>query len=159
MARSTNKQNIRSIFLHREPYVSTDAAAQLLGRSREELLAMIDAGEMEVVVDRRGSRIPRAELVNAALVAWSAEVIENALGADASDALPRARRLVEFHARLPRYHVAILRYLAAKERTTANDILARQIEALASESSEEFAAAIPDFAAAFAWPDLPNRRV
>lgn len=67
--------------------------------------------------------------------------------------MPSAVRLAELRARIPRYQVAMLEYLAEQHRTTVSDVLARELEGIASEHSEELSAVVPGFAAAFAWPD------
>ena len=53
-----------------------------------------------------------------ALEIWSRETIEEAPGEEAERVLPRAVRLVELRARVPRYQVASTQYVADHEGTT-----------------------------------------
>jgi hypothetical protein len=87
-----------------------------------------------------------------ALETWSPEVIEEALGVDAASILPEGRRLGDLHAPLPRYQIAMLRYFARLRQTTVGDVLARELEDVASANAEELSAALPGFAEALDWP-------
>ena len=156
MSDHTTSQRIRHIFLHHTPHVSIRVAAYLLGRSSREIMAAVSAGEIEVLGTRAGQRIPRTELLAAALQAWPMWLIEKALGEEAERLLPQALRSAEIRARLPRYQVAMLQYLARRDRTTVSELLARELEDIASAESEDLCANIPGFAAALAWPDLAN---
>jgi hypothetical protein len=84
---------------------------------------------------------------------WSPEVIEEALGAGAASILPEGRRLDDLHAPLPRYQIAMLRYFAHLRQTTVGDILARELEDVASAYAAELAAVLPGFAEALDWPE------
>ena len=83
---------------------------------------------------------------------WSLETIEEALGPDASRVLPEAIRTRELPARLPRYQVAILEYFAEQRQTSVSDVLARELDDLASVHYEELSSAVHGFAEAFEWP-------
>ena len=72
-----------------------------------------------------GKWVWREELMAKALEVWSREVIEEALGADA--VLPHAARLAELRARIPRYQLAMLNYLAEQQQTTVSDVLTRGV--------------------------------
>ncbi len=84
---------------------------------------------------------------------WAAEVIEEALGADADGVLPEAVRLIDLHVRLPRHQVAMLEHFAERECTSVSDVLARELDGVASAHSEELSWAVVGFADALAWPD------
>ena len=60
-----------------------------------------------------------------ALEIWSRETIEEAPGEEAERVLPRAVRLVELRARVPRYQVAALQYVADREGTTISHVVRR----------------------------------
>ena len=67
--------------------------------------------------------------------------------------LPAAIRTAELRARLPRYQLAMLEYLAEREGSTVSDVLARELEGVASGRVEELSAAIPGFGTALQWLD------
>ena len=66
--------------------------------------------------------------------------------------LPEAIRLVELRARIPRYQRDMLHYLATRDATTVDHVLARELEDVACAHAEELAAAVPGFVEALAWP-------
>jgi hypothetical protein len=70
--------------------------------------------------------------------------------------MPEAVRTSELRARVPRYQVAMLAYMAEHESTTVSAILTRELDVVASAHSEELADAIPSFRAAFEWPGGVN---
>jgi hypothetical protein len=143
---------IRRIFLSPRPSIALMPAAELLGLTLKELKREIEDGAIVAVSTRLGQRIPREEMMAAAMQVWEQAVIEEALGDDAEAVLPEAIRLVELRARVPRYQREMLRYLARRDGTTVDHVLAHELEDVACTHSEELAAALPGFAAALAWP-------
>ena len=93
------------------------------------------------------------ELVAKALELWSHETIEEALGRDADHVLPHAVRLAELRARIPRYQLAMLEYLAEQQRTTISSVLTEELDGIASSRTLELAGGLPGFMAALEWPD------
>jgi len=87
---------------------------------------------------------------------WPQAVIEEALGDDAARLLPEAIRLVELRARVPWYQKEMLQWLAQRDATSVDEVLARELEDVACANAEELASAIPGFRAAMAWPELPR---
>jgi len=83
-----------------------------------------------------------------ALEVWTAEVIEEALGADANGVLPEAVRLIDLHVRLPRHQVAML--------DDVSSVLARELDDVASAHAEELSWVIAGFANALTWPDVES---
>jgi hypothetical protein len=150
---------IRTIFLHQRPHVSIAEGTVLLGWSRGEMSAAIRAGEIEVRATTVGKWMWREELMARALDLWAPEVIEEALGADAEGVLPDAVRLIDLHVRLPRYQVAMLEYLAERERGSVGGVLARELDGLASAHADELSWAVAGFADALAWPDPDNAQL
>lgn len=144
---------IRDIFLHPRPHVSISSATALLGWSSLEMTDALAAGEITAITRPYGQWICRSELLAKALEVWPLETIEEALGPDAGTALPDALRLADLRTRIPRYHLAMLIYLAARHGTSIGDILIRGLDDLASLYAEELLAMVPGFAAAMAWPD------
>ena len=143
---------IRTIFLHQRPHVSIAEATVLLGWSRGEMARAIGAGEVEVLSTALGKGLWREELMAKALELWSAETIEEALGAEADGVLPEAVRLIDLHVRLPRHQVAMLEHFAERDRTTVSGVLARELDGVASANVEELSCAVAGFAEALAWP-------
>lgn len=88
-----------------------------------------------------------------ALVMWSPEVIEEALGADADGVLPDGVRLTDLHVRIPRYHVAMLQHFAERDHITVSAALARELDGIAIAHAGELSCAIAEFSDALAWPD------
>jgi hypothetical protein len=144
---------IRDIFLHLGPHVSISSAAALLGWSRREMTDALADGEITAIPAPGGPWICREELLAKALELWPLETIEEALGADADTALPPALRLADLRTRIPRYHLTMLIYLAARHGTSISDVLIRGLDDLASLYADELSAAVPGFAAAMAWPE------
>ena len=144
---------IRTIFLHLRPHVTIAEATALLGWSRGEMSRAIAAGEVEVMATALGKWIWREELLAKAVELWSAEVIEEALGADADAVLPAGVRLTDLHVRLPRHQVAMLAAFAERDRTTVSDVLARELDGVASAHVDELSWRVVGFADALSWPD------
>jgi len=145
-------RNVRRIFLSHHPHVGLVTAADLLELSLSVLKTEIADGTIVAVETGVGQRITREEMIAAAMRIWPQEVIETALGAEAEQVLPRAIRLVDLRARIPRYQRDMLRYLARKNETTVDDVLARELEDVACAHAEDLASALPDLDAALAWP-------
>ena len=156
MLEPTVINSIRHIFLHPRPHVSISQATDLLGWTRTEMKEAIAAGEVLLMETPLGKWVWREELMAKALERWTREAIEEALGAEAEAVLPHAARLAELRARIPRYQLAMLEYLAEQQRTTVSDVLTRELEGVASEHAQELSAVVPGFGAAMAWPDAEN---
>jgi hypothetical protein len=108
-------ESIRHIFLHHRPHVSIMQAAARLGWSVRQMKEAIDAGEIETNTTPLATWVWREELIAKALEVWPLDVIEEALGEDASRVLPPALRAQVLRARVPRYQFAMLQYLAEQE--------------------------------------------
>jgi hypothetical protein len=145
-------ERIRRIFLNRRPNVALVTAADLLEVSLPELKREIDGGAIVAVSTGIGLRVPKEELIAAAMTKWEQGIIEEALGDEASLVLPEAIRLVELRARVPRYQRKMLSYLAQRQGTSVDDVLTRELEGVACANAEELSAAVPGFAVALAWP-------
>jgi hypothetical protein len=84
-------------------------------------------------------RYSTVKLIAAAMRMWEQGVIEAALGEDAARVLPEAIRLVLLRARVPRYQRDMLVALAKRHGTTVDDVLACELEGVASAHAEELA--------------------
>jgi hypothetical protein len=145
-------ERIRRIFLQVRPYVSIRQAAWLLGWTWEEMQTAIAEGTVELTTTPLGKWFGREELFAKALEAWPLEVIEDALGDDASRILPHALRTAELRFRLPRFQIDMLRYFARQEATTVSTIVSVELDHLANANLAELSANVPGFAEAMAWP-------
>jgi hypothetical protein len=145
-------ERIRIIFLQEGANVSISDATVLFGWSRRRVKNAVDAGEIETIATCSWRAIGREEVRAIAIDLWSLEAIEQALGRDASTVLPEAIRTRELPARLPRYQVAMLEYFAEQRQTNVSEVLARELDDLASAHFEELSSAIHGFGEAFEWP-------
>jgi len=145
----STRTSIRRIFLSRQANFSLITAAALLGVSFRQLKRDVADGVILTVSTGVGERVSREEMVAAAMRVWDHATIEDALGREGVRVLPEAIRLVELRARIPRYQRDMLRYLAQCGETTVDQILARELDDVASEYSEELAGVLPGFAEAF----------
>jgi hypothetical protein len=127
-------------------------ADDLLGMPFPMLKREIAEGTIVAVSVGVGLRVPKEELIAAAMRIWPQAAIEEALGEAALWVLPEAIRLVELRARVPRYQWDMLRWLATKNETTVDEVLTRELEDVACAHAKELAAAVPGFAEALAWP-------
>jgi hypothetical protein len=148
-----NVDQIRSLFLHPRPTYPIADAAILLGMNWRDVRAWIESGEVEGVDTDEGLVLPWAELVSFGMEFWSQEVVEDALGAEAADAIPELLLLAELEVRIPRIEIVALERLAAVDGRTVSAVLARELRDLVSVHSEWLAREVPGFAAAFAWPE------
>jgi hypothetical protein len=144
---------IRAIFLHSRPHVDLAEATALLGWSHRRMRDAIHSGEIEVVTTELSQWLWREELMAKALESWPRETIEAALGTAVETVLPFHVQLTDLHARVPRYQVSMLEYLATQERTSVSEVLIRELDGVASAHTKELTTALPGFAAALAWPD------
>ena len=144
-------ENIRRIFLSPSPNFPLLQAAHLLGMNFEDLKREIADGAIVAVSTRLGQRVPKEEMIAAAMRLWEQSVIEAALGDDAAAVLPEAIRLVELRARVPRYQRDMLSYFARRDGKSVDHVLARELEDVASAHAEELVGRVVGFEAAIGW--------
>ncbi|HYM61466.1 MAG TPA: hypothetical protein VEZ11_11315 [Thermoanaerobaculia bacterium] len=118
-------------------------AAGLLRISFQALKQEIAEGTIVAERTGMGVRVPRREMMAAAMRTWSHEIIEEALGEDAARVLPEAIRLVALDVRAPRYQRDMVRYVAERDGTTMSDVVTRELEGMASAGFEEFVGVVP----------------
>lgn len=145
---------IRSLFLTPRPTYPIADAAALLGMGWRDMRAWLESGELEGVETDEGLVLPWGELVSFAMDFWSQESVEEALGDDVAAAIPELVRLISLEVRLPRFEVAALERVAAREGKTVNALLARELLDFASAHGTWLAGEIPGFAEALAWPEM-----
>ncbi len=143
---------VRRLFLQPKPRYSLSAAARLLGMSAKELRGWIESGEIETVETKRGPALPWEEVVSFGMDFWSQAVVEEALGADVAAAIPELVRLTELNVRLPRFEVAALERVSAREGRPVDAVLASELLDFVSAEAAWLSREIPGFAAALSWP-------
>ncbi|SRR6266542_3614846 len=149
----STRTSIRRIFLNLQPHRALITAAGLLGVSLPQLKREIADGTILTVRTGVGERVTREEMIAAAMRVWDQATIEEALGREGERVLPEAIRLVELRARIPRYQREMLRWLARRDETTVDCVLARELEDVACAHSEELAGVVPGLEAALSWPE------
>jgi hypothetical protein len=127
-----------------------ESSIRCIGRAASELTREIAEGTIVAEWTGMGVRVPRREMMAAAMRTWTHEVIEKALGEDAARVLPEAIRLVALDVRVPRYQRDMVRYVAERDKTTMSDVVARELEGMASAGFEEFVGVVAGFAEAMA---------
>lgn len=145
-------ERIRTIFLHRGPYVTITEAARLVEMSEEAMQQAAEEGEIEAAQTCSGPMIPVCELAEQALNLWPVSTIEEALGKDASLILPAGVRTRKFTVRLPRYVIAAVEHIAELNGETAELLLTRHLRDLAFEHKDCLTETVPGFAEAIDWP-------
>jgi hypothetical protein len=149
----SNVAAIRQFFLHPHPSYPLPAAAKLLGMSRRELRRWVETGEIEAETKGGATVIPWSELTSFAMEWWSQEAVEEALGAEAAQAIPELLRLAELEVRIPRMEILALERVAARDGKSVDAVLARELLDLVSAHSEWLSREVAGFAEAFAWPE------
>lgn len=164
MSTQNHHEAIREIFLRRRSEYTTPEAAQLLRTTRENFLAWIAAGVLDVQARGRrrqlgGERhavVRWNELASAAMLRWTVMEIHDALGEDAARVLPRLLRPVELQSvRLPEYQMQLLEVLARKERITVEGYLYTALLGLETAASHaEIERTLPGFTEAIQFPNV-----
>jgi hypothetical protein len=149
----TNTAMIRDLFLHPRPTYPIAEAATLLGMTWRDVRAWVEVGELEGVDTDEGLVLPWGELVSFGMDFWSQEAVEETLGAELAEALPELLRLTDLEVRIPRMEVVALERVAARERQSVSQVLARELRDFVSVHSEWLSAEVPGFAQALAWPE------
>jgi hypothetical protein len=116
-----------------------------------DVRAWIESGELEGVdTDAACHRLGGAGVVrDGLLVAGSGG--RGARG-ELAEAIPELVRLSDIKVRIPRLEVVALERVAARERTSVDALLGRELLDFVSAHAEWLSAEVPGFAAALAWP-------
>lgn len=148
----TVTERIRAIFLHDDERVTIAAAAAMLGVSEGDILEAIDAGDIETIPTCSGPRIDTRELAEQAVHLWPLQVIEEALGGDASMVMPAGLRSEKLTVRVPAFLIQVLHILAGENGENADALLARELHGLADMHRERLSLRIVDFDDCIDWP-------
>jgi hypothetical protein len=151
--------NIRSLFLDPKDTYSDAEAAEILGIKPLELKERMESGELEGVRTCCGMKLPRKELISFALDHWSQASIEETLGDDLPNAIPKLLRLADLHVRVPRFEILALERLAERDGKSVDTVLAHELRDLVSAHADYLATVIPAFSAALRWPYSRQPRV
>jgi hypothetical protein len=144
--------HIRRIFLDPKDVYSDAEAAEMLGMELVDLQRRMESGEIEGVRNCCGMTVSRAELISFAMDYWPQEMIEDALGDDLGDAIPKLLRLASLEVRLPRFEIVAVERLAERDGKSVNAILARELLDVVSANSGYLATRIRGFKRALHWP-------
>jgi hypothetical protein len=68
--------------------------------------------------------------------------------------IPELLRLTDLEVRIPRLEVVALERLAARDGSTVNAVLSRELLDMVSVHAEWLAGEVPGFGLALAWPSL-----
>jgi hypothetical protein len=147
----STRNAIRHIFLSPRQSFALMTAALLIGVTLKALKKEIEDGVIVAVSTGIGPRISKEEMLAVAMRVWDQATIEEALGDDAAAVLPSAIRLVELHARIPRYQREMLQWFARRDATTVDVVLSRELEDVACAHAEELVATVPGFEVAMGW--------
>lgn len=160
----THREAIREIFLRRRAEYTTNEAAQLLRLGLGEMLALIEDGTLHAEVKRkrrqlggpRHSLMPWNELASAAMVRWTVVQIYDALGTEASAALPSHFRPVELKAvRLPEYQLRLLETLAQNEGVSLEQYVYDALLSVeVAGDPDAMEKLLPGFTEAIRFPDV-----
>jgi hypothetical protein len=148
----TINDRIRSLFLASRSTYTIGETAALLDLSWEEVSGWLENGEVEGIETERGLVLPWAEVVFLGMEWWGQEAVEEALGGDLPRALPELVQLAELRVRLPRYEIAAVERVAAREGKSVDAVVARELLDFVSAEAEWLTQEVPGFAAALAWP-------
>lgn len=146
------QEHIRRLFLEPQPTYSIAEAAELLEMGWRDVRAWIESGELEASDSDHGFVLPWEELVSFAMGFWEQEEIESALGENLARAIPELLRLADLEVRIPRLEVMALEHVAARDATSVDTVLARELLDFISANSEWLSHEIPGFAQALRWP-------
>jgi excisionase family DNA binding protein len=148
----TLNDRIRNLFLASRATYTVAEAAELLNLSWAEVRGWLETGEVEGIETGRGLVLPWAEVVFMGMEWWGQEAVEEALGEDRQRALPELVQLAELRVRLPRYEIAAVERVAAREGKSVDAVVARELLDFVSAEAEWLTQEVPGFAAALAWP-------
>jgi hypothetical protein len=144
--------HIRRLFLDSKDTYSTAEAAAILGIEPLDLKNLMESGELEGVRTCCGMKLSRKELISFAMDHWPQASIEEALGDDLPNAIPKLLRLADLHVRTPRFQILALERLAERDGKSVDALLARELRDIVSANSQYLAAVIPGFSSALRWP-------
>jgi hypothetical protein len=151
---TTSPARMRRLFLQPEASYPLAAAARLLGMRVGALREWIGSGEIESTGSGEGERLPWSEVAALAVELWPQDELEQALGDDATRVMPERVRLAELHVRVPRFEVVGMERLAAREGTSVDALVSRQLLDAVSAEGEWLTAEVPGLGEALQWPCL-----
>jgi hypothetical protein len=140
------------VFLDRPDFYPPAEVAEILGWTPSEMVRAIEEGTIEVIRGRLGDRIAWHEVATLLTARCPQAAIEEALGAEMASVIPEPVRLAELRIRIPRYQIAMLAKLAARERISVDELMVRHLLDLASAEAVWLGRRIACFEAAMRWP-------
>ena len=147
------RERVRQVFLKAQSSYTLVEAAELLGWRDEEMRRAVAEGDVEAERTCSGFGIAWQEVAAMITAQYPQHLIEQSLGNDASAVMPELVRLAELRVCIPRYQAAMLSSLAARERISVDELLAKHFLDLAGAEIAWLKQAIPQFEMAMRWPE------
>jgi hypothetical protein len=149
---TTERQRIRTVFLDRAESYPLREVAHLTGIPRARLRREVRSGDRDAEKVNGRWFFTWRQLVFIALDRWTLAHIQDALGADASHALPPLLSLRCVTVRLPEYIVRALEVVAADDGVTVDDCLYGELIDFAGTMSPRLASRVPGYQRAYLFP-------
>ena len=143
---------IRELFLRRLPSYRLSEAARLLGMTRGALAREARADQEDAYRINGRWRFTWRQVAYLAFRRWSLAAIIEALGPEATAVLPPLLALRELTVRLPEYLVRALEHSAAREQTSIDEWLQRELLDFAGTIAPQMERVLPGFRRAYLFP-------
>jgi hypothetical protein len=144
--------HIRELFLHRQPSYRLSEAARILGVTRGKLEREARADHEDAYRINGRWRFTWRQVAHRACQRWTLAEIHEALGVDATHALPPLLALRTLTVRLPEYLVRAIELSATSENTTIDNWLHRELTDFAGTVVERMERAIAGYRHAYLYP-------
>ncbi|HSY47302.1 MAG TPA: hypothetical protein VLC46_00675 [Thermoanaerobaculia bacterium] len=149
---TTERQRIRTVFIDRAESYPLSEVARLTGIPPARLRREVRSGDRDAEKVNGRWRFTWRQLVFVALERWTLTRIQDALGADASHALPPLLSLRSVTVRLPEYIVRALELVATDDGMTVDDCLYGELIDFAGAMSDRLARRVPGYRRAYLFP-------
>jgi hypothetical protein len=146
------KERIQALFLHPAESYRLSEAARLIGVSPGVLRREAEADQREAYRANDSWRFSWRQVAYSALRRWTLAEIHDALGAEATTALPPLLALRSLTVRLPEYLVRALETMAAEDATTIDDWLHQELVDFAGTVADRMERVVPGFRRAYFFP-------
>lgn len=146
------RERIRELFLHRQPSYRLSVAARLLAMSRGTLQREAEGDKRDAYRVNGRWRFTWRQVAYIAFRRWSLAEIHEALGTDASTALPPLLAMRCLTVRLPEYLVRAIELSAGAANTTIDDWLHHELIDFAGTVASSIERSVPGFRRAYLFP-------
>jgi len=146
------RQRIRALFLEPAESYRLSEAARILAVSASTLRREAERDQREAYRTNGSWQFTWRQVAFIALRRWSIAEIHDALGDDAATTLPPLLSLRALTVRLPEYLARAIELSAAREDTTVDDWLHRELIDFAGTVATRMERLIPGFRRAYLYP-------